>query len=73
MTNDIVLWKSEDGLTEDERVIVKRNLGFFSTADSLVANNLVLALYRLNTNIILKIRYQNFCFHRVSLSSKLVL
>jgi len=50
MTNDIVLWKSEDGLTDDERVIVKRNLGFFSTADSLVANNLVLALYRLITN-----------------------
>ena len=50
MTNDIVLWKSEDGLTEDERIIVKRNLGFFSTADSLVANNLVLALYRLITN-----------------------
>ena len=47
MTNDIVLWKSEDGLTEDERVIVKRNIGFFSTADSLVANNLVLALYSL--------------------------
>ena len=50
MTNDIVLWKSEDGLTEDERTIVKRNLGFFSTADSLVANNLVLAIYRLITN-----------------------
>ncbi len=50
MTNDIVLWKSEDGLTDDERIIVKRNLGFFSTADSLVANNLVLALYRLITN-----------------------
>ena len=50
MTNDIVLWRSEDGLTEDERTIVKRNLGFFSTADSLVANNLVLALYRLITN-----------------------
>ena len=50
MTADIALWKSEDGLTEDERTIVKRNLGFFSTADSLVANNLVLALYRLITN-----------------------
>ena len=50
MTADIALWKSEDGLTEDERTIVKRNLGFFSTADSLVANNLVLALYRLVTN-----------------------
>lgn len=50
MTNDIALWKSEDGLTDDERTIVKRNLGFFSTADSLVANNLVLAIYRLITN-----------------------
>ena len=50
MNHDIALWKSENGLTEDERVIVKRNLGFFSTADSLVANNLVLAIYRLITN-----------------------
>jgi len=50
MNSDIVLWKSPDGLTEDERVIIKRNLGFFSTADSLVANNLVLALYRHITN-----------------------
>ena len=50
MTADIALWKSEDGLTEDERTIVKRSLGFFSTADSLVANNLVLAIYRLVTN-----------------------
>ncbi len=50
MTADIALWKSEDGLTEDERTIVKRSLGFFSTADSLVANNLVLAIYRLITN-----------------------
>jgi len=50
MNADIALWKSTDGLTEDERRIVKRNLGFFSTADSLVANNLVLAVYRLITN-----------------------
>ena len=50
MTADIALWKSGEGLSEDERVIVKRSLGFFSTADSLVANNLVLALYRLITN-----------------------
>ena len=50
MNADIALWKSKDGLTEDERLIVKRNLGFFSTADSLVANNLVLAIYRLITN-----------------------
>lgn len=50
MNADIATWKSADGLTEDERRIVKRNLGFFSTADSLVANNLVLAVYRLITN-----------------------
>ncbi len=50
MSADIVLWKSADGLSEDERRVVKRNLGFFSTADSLVANNLVLAVYRHVTN-----------------------
>jgi ribonucleoside-diphosphate reductase beta chain len=46
MNADIALWKDPNGLTEDERTIIKRNLGFFSTADSLVANNLVLAVYR---------------------------
>jgi ribonucleoside-diphosphate reductase beta chain len=50
MTPDVAIWKSLDGLTEDERLIIKRNLGFFSTADSLVANNLVLAVYRHITN-----------------------
>ncbi len=50
MTQDIALWRSSDGLSADERMIVKRNLGFFSTADSLVANNLVLSIYRLVTN-----------------------
>lgn len=50
MQADIALWKSPAGLTEDERTIIKRNLGFFATADSLVANNLVLAVYRHITN-----------------------
>ncbi|MDZ7851405.1 MAG: ribonucleotide-diphosphate reductase subunit beta [Halomonas sp.] len=50
MNADIALWKSAEGLTADERRIVERSLGYFSTADSLVANNLVLALYRLITN-----------------------
>ena len=50
MNADIALWKSKDGLTDDERRVIKRSLGFFSTADSLVANNLVLAVYRLITN-----------------------
>src|SRR5271155_1925228 len=42
MSRDIALWKDPNGLTDDERKIIKRNLGFFTTADSLVANNLVL-------------------------------
>lgn len=50
MASDLALWKSKDGLTPDERTIIERNLGFFSTADSLVANNLVLAVYRHITN-----------------------
>ena len=35
MTRDIAMWKDPNGLTEDERRIVKRNLGFFVTANSL--------------------------------------
>ena len=50
MTAAVATWKSEDGLTDDERRIVMRSLGYFSTADSLVANNLVLGIYRLITN-----------------------
>jgi len=46
MSRDIALWKSPNGLTEDERRLVKRNLGFFVTADSLAANNIVLGTYR---------------------------
>ncbi|MCS6811332.1 MAG: ribonucleotide-diphosphate reductase subunit beta [Tepidimonas sp.] len=46
MSRDIALWKDPDGLTEDERRIVKRNLGFFVTADSLAANNITLGTYR---------------------------
>lgn len=46
MQRDIELWKSPEGLTDDERRIVKRNLGFFVTADSLAANNIVLGTYR---------------------------
>jgi ribonucleoside-diphosphate reductase beta chain len=46
MSRDIALWKDPNGLTEDERRIIKRNLGFFVTADSLAANNIVLGTYR---------------------------
>ncbi len=50
MQADISLWKSKDGLTEEERRMIKRNLGFFATSESLVANNIVLAVYRHLTN-----------------------
>ncbi len=46
MNRDIATWKNPEGLTDDERLIVKRNLGFFVTADSLAANNIVLGTYR---------------------------
>lgn len=61
MQADIALWKSPpgrdsggggvgSGLTADERLMLKRNLGFFATSESLVANNIVLAVYRHLTN-----------------------
>lgn len=46
MQMDIEQWKSPTGLTEQERRLILWNLGFFSTAESLTANNLVLAVYR---------------------------
>ena len=46
MSRDIATWKDPNALTEDERRIIKRNLGFFVTADSLAANNIVLGTYR---------------------------
>jgi ribonucleoside-diphosphate reductase beta chain len=50
MQADIALWKSPNGLTMDERRAIKRNLGFFAASESLVANNIVLAIYRHLTN-----------------------
>lgn len=49
MQADIQLWKS-DKLTDDERTVIKRTLGFFATAESLVANNLTLAIFKYVTN-----------------------
>lgn len=45
MGKDIEQWKNGE-ITPDEQFIVKRNLGFFTTADSLAANNIVLGLLR---------------------------
>jgi len=50
MQADIALWKSSDGLTAGERRVIKKNLGFFAASESLVANNIVLAIYRHLTN-----------------------
>jgi len=49
MNKDIEIWKS-DVLTPEERHVIMRNLGFFSTAESLVGNNLVLAIFKHITN-----------------------
>ena len=49
MAKDIELWKAKT-LSEDERRVIMRNLGFFSTAESLVGNNIVLAIFKHVTN-----------------------
>jgi ribonucleoside-diphosphate reductase beta chain len=49
MQRDIELWKS-NALTDAERQVIKRNLGFFSTGESLVGNNIVLAIFKHITN-----------------------
>jgi ribonucleoside-diphosphate reductase beta chain len=46
MQTDIEQWKSNTVLTEDERLAFRTVLGFFTTADSIAANNLVLAFYK---------------------------
>jgi len=50
MQKDVETWKSPDGLSKDERRLIMWNMGFFSTAESLTANNIVLAVYRHITN-----------------------
>jgi len=49
MNKDIETWRGKQ-LTEGERLVIMRNLGFFSTAESLVGNNLVLAIFKFITN-----------------------
>ncbi|MGI8905222.1 MAG: ribonucleotide-diphosphate reductase subunit beta [Candidatus Sumerlaeaceae bacterium] len=49
MGKDIETWKA-GALTPDERLVIMRNLGFFATAESLVGNNLVLAIFKHVTN-----------------------
>ena len=46
MQLDIEQWRSQTFLTPDERHALKMVIGFFSTADSIAANNIVLAFYK---------------------------
>lgn len=46
MQKDIEQWKSRTVLSDDERHALKTVLGFFTTADSIAANNIVIATYR---------------------------
>jgi len=50
MQKDVEQWKSSKVLTSTERRLILWNLGFFSTAESLTANNIVLAVYNHVTN-----------------------
>jgi len=46
MQRDVEQWRSNSVLTDDERKALKTVLGFFTTADSIAANNVALAFYR---------------------------
>jgi ribonucleoside-diphosphate reductase beta chain len=46
MQLDIEQWRNPNFLTADERHALKMVIGFFSTADSIAANNIVLAFYK---------------------------
>ena len=50
MQRDVEMWHSKTALTDDERRMIMWNMGFFSTAESLTANNIVLAIYKHVTN-----------------------
>ncbi len=50
MQGDIEQWNAPGVITDDERLMLKRNFGYFSTAESLAANNILLGTYRLITN-----------------------
>ena len=49
MSKDIEQWRS-DSLSEDERLVIKRCLGFFAGSESLVANNLLLSVFKYVTD-----------------------
>lgn len=50
MAKDIEQWKKKDFLSEDEKLVIKRCLGFFAGSESLVSNNLVINIFRYITD-----------------------
>ncbi len=46
MQTDIKQWRQKNFLTDDERLVVKRCLGFFAGSESLVSNNLLLQIFK---------------------------
>jgi ribonucleoside-diphosphate reductase beta chain len=49
MSKDIEQWRG-GSLTEDEKLVIKRSLGFFAGSESLVANNLLLSVFKFVTD-----------------------
>ena len=49
MAKDIEQWRGSS-LTEDEKLVIKRSLGFFAGSESLVANNLLLSVFKFVTD-----------------------
>lgn len=50
MQRDIEQWKDPKMFSDEERHMFERNLGFFTTADTLIINNIVLSIYKCITN-----------------------
>ena len=50
MQKDVEMWRNPGVLSDDEKRLIMWNMGFFSTAESLTANNIVLAIYKHITN-----------------------
>jgi len=50
MQKDIEQWKSKTVFSEDERLLIRRCLGFFAGSESLVANNLLLSIFKYVTD-----------------------
>lgn len=50
MQRDIEQWKDPKAFTDAERHLIKRVLGFFSTAETLVGNNIVLSIFKIVDN-----------------------